>query len=277
MHGQVGGGDDGLPAEDVGAWVEQKHERLRKYIQISAGARNRFLHGRSKSATFIDLFCGPGRACVRDTGQWVDGSSVAAWKVSLESGAPFSAVYVADIDEERRLATVERLRRLNAPVFELDGDALVAARTYASIINPYGLHFAFIDPFNLEALDFGIVKSLAGLRRIDMLIHISKMDHQRNLDVNIGADEDMSPYDKFVPGWRANVDQNCSAQQLRVRLVEYWVKLVEETGKQPSADWDLIRGSRNQHLYWLLLVAQNELAHKFWHVTTEEKQLALFC
>ena len=30
---------DGLPASDVGVWTLEKHERLRKYIDSSHGAR----------------------------------------------------------------------------------------------------------------------------------------------------------------------------------------------------------------------------------------------
>ena len=48
-------------------------------------------------------------------------------------------------------------------------------------LNPYGLHFAFLDPFNLEDLPFSVIKALSGLKRIDLLIHVSAQDLQRNL------------------------------------------------------------------------------------------------
>jgi hypothetical protein len=35
--------DDGLIIGEVGPWATEKHERLRKYIQASHGARARFL------------------------------------------------------------------------------------------------------------------------------------------------------------------------------------------------------------------------------------------
>jgi hypothetical protein len=31
--------DDGLPLDEVGPWAKEKHERLRKYVDISRGAR----------------------------------------------------------------------------------------------------------------------------------------------------------------------------------------------------------------------------------------------
>src|SRR5579862_4572434 len=94
-------GDDGLPADQVGAWSNDKHDRLRRYLDISRAARSRFLTGSSKTATFVDLFCGTGRARVRGSGEWIDGSAVAAWKISRDGGWPFSGVYVADIDPAR--------------------------------------------------------------------------------------------------------------------------------------------------------------------------------
>ena len=143
-------GDDGLPATEVGEWAKQKHEFLRRYLDISSAARKMFLNGPSKSATFIDVFCGPGRARVRETGEWIDGSAVAAWKISQEGGAAFSEMFVADIDDASRAATTERLKRLGAPVQELQGSAVDAAAAAAQKVNPHGLHFAFIDPFSVR-------------------------------------------------------------------------------------------------------------------------------
>jgi three-Cys-motif partner protein len=85
-------------------------------------------------------------------------------------------------DPTRRTACVERLRRAGAPVRELNGSAIEAARETITSIDQYGLHFAFLDPYNLGELDFSIIQTLLQLKRIDMLIHVSVMDLQRNLD-----------------------------------------------------------------------------------------------
>lgn len=268
-------GDDGLPATEVGEWAKQKHEFLRRYLDISSRTREKFLNGYAKSATFIDLFCGPGRARIKETGEWIDGSAITAWKISQKGEAPFSEVFVADIDKASREATFERLRRLDAPVQELQGSAVDAARTVVQKANPYGLHFAFIDPFSLGALDFQILQSLASLKRIDMLIHVSKMDHQRNLGANITSKE--SALDKFVPGWRGKVDLKRPQTEIRRQIIEYWRELVKDTGKLTANGWELIKGSEGQHLYWLLLVAEHKLAHEFWKkVADNDPQGRLF-
>jgi three-Cys-motif partner protein len=71
-------GDDGLPAEEVGVWVIEKHEFLKRYLDISRATRQKFLGDGNAGATYIDLFCSTGRARIRETGAWIDGSAVSA-------------------------------------------------------------------------------------------------------------------------------------------------------------------------------------------------------
>lgn len=258
---------DGLPASEVGEWTKEKHEFLRRYLDMSRTTRKKFLDGRSRSATFIDLFCGPGRSRIKETGEWIDGSAITAWKKSQSGGAPFSEIYIADIDDANRIATEKRLKRLGAPVRPVIGSAVQAVTQVTKSVNPYGLHFAFVDPFSLGSLDFRIIQSLSSLTRIDMLILLSKMDLQRNLWQNLNSEE--SAFDLFAPGWRTSVDRNRSQQEMRRLVVEYWRDLVANLGIWPSTDMTLISGKGNQPLYWLLLAAKHDLAHKFWSLAVD--------
>jgi len=260
--GKLIDGDDGLPAEDVGAWTKEKHQCLCSYINISRAVRSKWTAVGKAGATLIDPFCGPGRARVRETGEWIDGGAVTAWKKSCEGGAPFTQVYIGDIDVQRREACVTRLRRLGAPVFEMDGSAVEAIRKLVPTLNPHGLHFAFLDPFDLAALDFDIIEALSTLKRIDMLVHVSQMDLQRNLISNATSDD--SAFDVFAPGWRQSVSVAQSQQGLRQAVFQYWREKVASRLVCPSTEMRLITGSKNQPLYWLLLAAKHELAHKFW-------------
>ncbi len=54
--------------------------------------------------------------------------------------------------------------------------------------------------------------------------------------------------------------------------MEYWRKSVASTGIATSEDTTLITGSKGQHLYWLLLAAKHDLAHKFWKVSSKKDQ-----
>lgn len=260
--GKLIDGDDGLPAEEVGIWTKEKHDYLCRYIDISRSTRAKYLGPGKAGATYIDLFCGPGRCKVRDSDEWIDGGVVAAWRKSQEGGAPFTKIFVGDLDAQRREAATTRLRHLGAPVIEIDGAAAQAARQVVSQLNAYGLHFAFLDPFDLAALNFDIIVALSTLKRIDMLVHISQMDLQRN--VVSYATTDNSPFDTFAPGWRERVSIAQGQQELRQQIFQYWRDKVAGLGVWPSTDMRLLTGSNNQPLYWLLMAAKHSLPHKFW-------------
>jgi three-Cys-motif partner protein len=273
--GELVEGDDGLPVEEVGVWAKDKHQSLSRYVDISRGVRSKWLDPGKPGATYIDLFCGPGRAKVRRTGEFVDGSCVAAWNASLNGGTPFSEVIIADADDERRDLAAQRLRRLKAPVIEVGGDAANSIHAVMSRLKPQGLHFAFLDPYNLASFDFCVMQELAKLKYIDILVHVSKMDLQRNLGINVKAQQ--SAFDTFAPGWRSAVDLRQSQPAIRRDVFSFWKQKVANLGIGASTDMELITGSRGQHLYWLTLVARHQLAHVFWKVASNKsKQGSLF-
>src|SRR6185312_145489 len=152
--GELVDGDDSLPVEDVGEWVADKHELLCDYIQISTYTRKKYLPPGRGGSTCIDLFCGPGRAKIRETGEFVDGGGVAAWRKSVNSGAPFSKVIIGDIDEQRLALAKTRLERLGAPVTALLGPAKETASEAVQACGVGALNFAFLDPYSLGTLDF---------------------------------------------------------------------------------------------------------------------------
>ncbi|MCB0110247.1 MAG: three-Cys-motif partner protein TcmP, partial [Caldilineaceae bacterium] len=158
-------GDDGLPANEVGNWAKEKHGYLCRYIKICRKTREKYLGINKGGAAYFDLFCATGRAKIKNTEEWIEGSAVAAWKASVAGGSPFSAMYVSDVDEESLNACVTRLKALGAPVTPIHARAADAVPQMVRLVNHYGLHFAFIDPYNLGALDFDIIRKLAQLKR----------------------------------------------------------------------------------------------------------------
>lgn len=264
-------GDDGLVAEKVGVWAKEKQKYLCDYIEISRATRAKYLAPAGNGgACYIDLFCGPGRSFIKDTGEWIDGSPVAAWKKSVDAGSPFSRVIIADIDSVRLEAATERLRRLGAPVEAILGPASETSFKALQKAPSFGLNFAFLDPFSIGVLEFDILRTLARIRRVDILVHLSKMDLQRNLPAAIIAEQ--SQFDAFAPGWRKLIRADENHASVRRRVFEYWRELVAGLGVEPSSDAKLITGSRGQHLYWLLIAARHELAHKFWKESTRSNQ-----
>lgn len=119
--GKLVAGNDGMQAEEVGLWVQEKHFFVTEYIKLSHGARLGFIGPNDAGATYIDLFCGAGLAKIKDSNQFVDGAAVAAWKTAKQSGSPFTNMYIADRDIERRGYCAARLQKLGAPVAEIEG------------------------------------------------------------------------------------------------------------------------------------------------------------
>jgi three-Cys-motif partner protein len=188
--------DDGLLLDEVGAWAKEKHERLRKYVDISRGVRRKFLQG-GGGATYIDLFCGAGRAYVRDSNEKIDGSPLVAFKSARDGGAAFSQIHIADVDSEKVSAAAKRIADAGGATETYAGKAEDVASRIVAGLNPRGLHFAFLDPYNLDSLPFAVIEILGRLQRIDMLIHVSAQDLQRNLAAYTKPGDDR--LERFAP------------------------------------------------------------------------------
>lgn len=257
---------DGMITDPVGEQVQMKHELLRKYIAITAPTRKMFIGKGKAGATFIDLFCGSGRSRIRDTDTWKDGSAQVAWSESVVTGSPFTQMFVADIRENARNACLERLVRDGAPAKALVGTALEAVEQIISSLHPNALHVVFIDPYSLRALDFRILEKLSKLKRVDLVIHVSVMDLQRNLDKNLTSPD--SDLDYFCPGWRSVIDTKSGKFDTRSQIIDFWRKKVRSLGIGASTQMRLISGAGGQRLYWLLIAAKHELAERLWKVVT---------
>lgn len=255
--------DDGLPTLPIGPWAErEKHQRVRRYVDISRGVRRKYLGSGRSGATYIDLFAGPGRCTIREENRIVDGSPLVAFREALRTGTPFSTVYIADTEESCAQAVSQRLARLGANVRTRTEDAEIAVDNICKNLDVHSLHFAFLDPFSLGALPFSIIEKLAAFQRMDLLIHVSSMDLQRNLSTYMEADP--SPLDRFCPGWRNRVDPRRSQAQVRARLLAHFTSLIRDLGMTVAEGIESVRGRRNQPLYWLVFAARHERALEFW-------------
>lgn len=248
---------DGLRRELVGAWAQEKHQRLRHYVDISRAARRKF----QGNSTFIDLYCGPGRARIKDTNIVIPGSAIAAASEAQRHSA-FGEIYIADLDStnvahcEQRLAQ-EQIR----PVFSFVGEAETTVRIIRQQLSPSALHLAFLDPYNIQALPFSVIKTLAELPRMDLLIHVSTMDLQRNVKAFMANGK----LDRFAPGWRNHVDPATRNDVALLAVFHHWCDLIRQLGYQEVGDLvERVSGARNQPLYWLVLASKNSLGKEFW-------------
>lgn len=249
---------DGLPASEVGAWTGEKHERLRKYVDSSRGARRGY-----KSRSYVDLYCGPGRSWIRETDIFIDGSPLVAFDTAAKHGTQFTEILIADARPDYLVAAEKRLQARDANVRPFSGEAHAVVDQVVAALNPYGLHIAFLDPYSLGALPFSVIERLASVKRMDLLIHVSAMDLKRDLHNYIRTDGPKD-LDEFAPGWRQHVNTKRRQDVVRQDIFEYWRSLIKRLGTSPNDCIEVVENSKSSDLYWLVFVARHELAHKLW-------------
>lgn len=251
--------DDGLPISGVGAWALDKHERLRKYVDSAHGARRKFA-GRT---TYIDLYCGPGRSRIRDTDKVVDGSPLVAWESGGRHGDQFSQFLLADRNDDYLAAARQRLERRGANVRTYPGLAEEVVDEVIGSLDPRGLHLAFLDPYNLGALPFGLIERLFQVDHMDVIVHVSASDLTRNLSIYMKTDGPKH-LDRFAPEWQAHVDLNSRPDLIRQAIFRHWQSLIKGLGVSANDCVEVVENSKHADLYWLVFLARHQLAHKLW-------------
>jgi three-Cys-motif partner protein len=224
--------ENGGPVAEVGEWAEEKLTLLRRYIEISAQARAKYVH--KTEATYIDLYCGPGLSRVRGSAQIRLGSPLVAWEAAHRSRVQFNRYFVADVDPAYSLAAQARLEKRGATALSKIGKAEKTASEIVAEVDHGGLHFALLDPFNLGDLPFAVIETLAKLRRIDLMIHLSTGDLQRNFR-EIYMQRGNQTLRRFAPGWRPDLLGDLPERQMRDSLVQHWFTLVQGLGFGPAA------------------------------------------
>ena len=175
------------------------------------------------------------------------------------------SIYTNDIaDAQPAIAEAANVRLVanGAPVSIGVGHAVDTVNRIVERLNKHALHFAFLDPCNLESLPFEVIRKLASLESMDILIHVSIQDLQRNLPRYIRKTE--SPLDSFVPHWREHVDVSRAGSYVRPKIFEYWRALLKTVGIETAEAAELVTGSNNQPLYWLAFAARHPRALEFW-------------
>lgn len=273
--------DDGADVDDTaeppepkyvqdsdGLWMEvlkphslQKHELIRKYIEICRSVRKKWRDLQCRN-TYIDLFAGPGRSCdATRRNQWSSGA-VMAYEASaaVDHAVPFDLLFIADLEERMVDSTCARLARLNAPFKPHVGDANSTADRIIPALGD-GFHFAVLDPWGLKALPFTLVEKFLPVNHLDLVIHISRQGLVRNLGHNLRGTH--RTFDAFLPQWRSVYDKTKTDAENIERILNCYRETIANRGPK------LVRrvrriGSGNRTLYWLFLVSGHPLAEDFW-------------
>jgi len=261
--------EEGSKGEGVGRWVpEKKHTLLAKLISGTHGARAKF-----PQRVLIDPFCGPGRIRVRGETITRDGGALVAWRQSVIDNVPFTSLLVGDLETDLSAACYARLTTLHAPAQKFDGTAEQTVKTMVSQVPRNALCLAYLDPYNLETLSFEIIRTLSELRHIDLLVHFSTMDLNRNVDLEL--DEKRARFDDAAPGWREPA-RSLSKGQLPGTFFDYWQSLVKQLGFTFSKEMPLVRDEGNKPLYRLVFFSRHDFPKRIWDDVARSPNRNLF-
>lgn len=125
------------------------------------------------------------------------------------------------------------------------------------------LCMALVDPYNLELLDFSIIKELAKLRKVDLAINFSTMDLQRNAELEF--DPNRARFDETAPGWREDpAIRTASKQNVPLAFFKYWCDLVKGLGFEHGKEMPLVHNDQGRPIYRMVFFARHDLPKRIW-------------
>lgn len=259
---------DGLPIQCVGDWAEErKHDILRKFIDATREVRKMYHpdNGGRGGAAYLDLFAGPGRARIRETGVRCDGSPLIAVK---HDSAPFTKLIFCDLDEGNVAALAERTRG-DSRVSIIEGDCNAEIDRIVAEVPRYGLNLALVDPYGLNQLVFETIRRLAlSSERMDLLIHFPTGTMKRNIaKAKTGAATKAKMANALGEGVTAIAPRHV------VREVETLRKNLAKLGYTGSGARVLdVRNGSGVVMYHLVYVSRHPLGDKIWESITRPKE-----
>lgn len=278
--------DDGLQVRDSGEWVKEKLFYVKRYIDVFEVAMR---DKNWRKRIFIDLFSGPGKCIVRDTNEYLLGSPILA----LQTQYPFTDYFFGDLDPQNIQSLKTRSSASKIPPKSINfliGDANKLVTEVTNAISNFDkkfvqgllpcLNLAFLDPEGLE-LEWKTVEALAGMKRMDLIIHYSQNGLTRNLE-RCYSSKDETVIDRFFGdrNWRdvyKNVSEKKEIIGIHRALIDYYKSKLRDLGYVVINDSEelirepLIRNTkRNAPLYRLIFASKHPLGNKIWNEVTKK-------
>lgn len=253
-------GNDGLVIRDSGSWAIEKLHYLRDYLQIfSIGMKNRW----QGKLYYVDLFAGPGRCKIRETGEEIDGSPLVAL------GFEFAKYFFFEADEQCYNALRQRIEAQFPQKRKLISITNADCNDRIGIVDPPApsLGLAFVDPTGVSPLRFETIRKLAESRRIDLIINFHegmgiKMNlHQYLPKVGTALDDFMGSQ-----RWRSRLrDAPMSLNQICDVIVDEYRDNLRGLGYQVVDGSQIpIKAQSNALLYYLLFASKHPRGNEFW-------------
>jgi three-Cys-motif partner protein len=269
--------EDGLLLRKSGAWAAAKLDYLCRYLNIFTTS----MRGKPwKGLHFIDLFSGPGKCQIRNTGQVILGSPLLATTLTY----PFSRYFFVDSDSIAidTLKTRCSQAGIESSIFYQTGDSNQVVKSIVRQIKAIdqqyikgkwsSLNLAFLDPEGFE-LEWNTVATLAEVHRMDLIIYYPQMGLSREIPKNYQNPE-FTKIDTYFGGmeWR-NIYMKYQVGQihnLHRSLMDLYESKLKSVGYiEIKENEPLMRNTdRNAPLYRLIFASKNPLGNKFWEQVT---------
>lgn len=260
MTDELVSGSDGLPARVVQPWAQDKLYYLRRYIEIfTVSMKDKWLR-----RVYVDLFSGPGRSVIEESGEEIDGSPI----IALRTKYPFSELYFNDAAPEVTAALTARIDGHRPPVnvfvttLDCNAAALNARRVLFSGSNSgRTLGLAFIDPTAFK-IGYDAVAHLTSDLRIDVIITVMT-GYMARFIAEPGFED---PMDQFFGSsdWRKLAEARAGGERITSRrLLDYYEDRLRQLGYAYFEDRVRIVNSRNRTIYHLVFASKHELGGQF--------------
>jgi three-Cys-motif partner protein len=250
----------------VGEWAEDKHDYLSRYIEATWAVRSKWLPPKGTGgAAFLDLFAGPGRARLRQSGRIVDGSPLIALK---HAKAPFSRAILCDLDPENVASLRQRTLPYGRRVDIIGGDCNERIDAIVATVPSHGQNIALIDPFGARVLRFDTIRKLAALKWMDLLIHFPTNTIKRNFatkgfDAHIDALLGTQTWRQHVKSPPEVVPHMIDLFRKQLGTLGYTQVKTTEYGSEIRTP--AIKNNQQGLLYHLVFASKHDRGDKIWN------------
>lgn len=256
---------DNLMARVSGLWAMEKLTYVEKYMDIfSTGMKKRW-----ETRTYVDLMSGPG-LCVTDDGQEFPGSPLRA----LATKTPFSRVVLvegdADLADALKTRVAKSVHRETAEILTGDCNDKAVIANIRKLVPSDALTLAFVDMLGLD-VRLDTLARLTDGRRMDLAITFQIGDLKRNVGGALKNPGEGRRFDEFfgTEDWRETVWAHRSGNMPGLDLATAFTDFYEERLKtlgypHVTRSLDVMKNSKNVHLYRLLLASRHPRAVDFF-------------
>lgn len=257
--------DDGLYTPEVGSWGMKKYKLVALYNELfSTGMKTKW-----DQRVYLDLFAGPGKVRLKDSGKVLLGSPLLALSVP----DPFDRYIFCEEDPVAMSALQQRVHGSfpKADVHYVPGDCNKVIDTIVKKIPKPSrqlkvLSFCFVDPFSLN-IHFATIKKLSSYL-MDFLILLMLMDPMRNETHYANENSDRIDHFLGLTAWRSRW-KKAKSQNTNIRkfLATEFAAQVISLGYREDSLKTMVQvrsDDKNLPLYYLAFFSRNALGYKFW-------------